>query len=113
MPAPSKLADRVLDDVIDDVGGRVIDAAGLADLRLFLHHGAVARRQADDLAEELLVDLAENLRRQHRKLVGAVGIVQALEDLLERLVVDVQAGRQLVGRLGAVLFLVKWKRPEL
>ena len=63
-----QLADGVLDDVIDDVGGRVVDAAGLADLGLFLDLGLVAGGQADHLAQELLVDLAEDLGRQDARI---------------------------------------------
>ena len=74
--ALEQLADRVLDDVVDDVGRRVVDAAGLLDLGLVLDHGAVAGREADHLAEELLVDLAEDVGGQHAELVGAVGVVQ-------------------------------------
>ena len=84
----SSLPTVLLDDVVDDVGGRVVDAAGLLDLRLVLDHGAVAGGQADDLAEELLVDLAEDVGGQDGELVGAVGVVEAAEDVLERLVVD-------------------------
>ena len=45
-------ADRLLDDVADDVGGRVVDAAGLADFGLFLDDGAVVGGEVNDLAEE-------------------------------------------------------------
>jgi len=50
-------ADGLADDIIDDVSGRVVDAAGFADLGLFLDDGAVALGQADDLAQKLLIDL--------------------------------------------------------
>ena len=61
----------------------------------------MAGREPDDLAEELLVDLAQDVGRQHGELVGAVRVVEALEDALEGLVVDGQLGGQLGGRLGA------------
>ncbi len=99
-----ELADGLLDDVVHDVGGGVVDAAGLLDFGLFLDLGVVAGGQADDLAEELLVDLAEDVGGQDGELVGAVGIVQAREDVLEGLVVDGQLGRQLVGAFVPVLF---------
>ena len=86
-----KLPDGVLDDVVDDVGGRVVDAAGFADLGLFLDLGLVAGREPDDLAEELLVDLAEDFGRQDGELVGAFGVVEPADDVLEDLVVDLQA----------------------
>ena len=66
-----------LDDVVHDVGGRVVDAAGLLDLGLFLDLGAVAGGEADDLAEELLVHLAEDVGREDGELVGDFGIVEA------------------------------------
>ena len=89
----------LLDDVIDDVGRRVVDAARLADLGLLLDLRLVPVGQPDHLAQELLVDLAEDLGGQHGELVGAVGVVELADDLLERLVVDGQAEGQLVGRL--------------
>ena len=58
--ALAQRADRVLDDVLDDVGGRVIDAAGFLDLRLLFDLRLMPGRKPDDLAEKLLVDLAEN-----------------------------------------------------
>jgi hypothetical protein len=72
----------VLNDVIDDVGGRIIDAARLADLGLFLDPGLVAGREADYFAEELFIHLAEDVRGEDRELVGAVGVVEAFEDVL-------------------------------
>ena len=88
----SSLPTVFFDDVVDDVGRRVVDAAGLLDLGLVLDLGLMAGREADHLAEELLVDLPEDVGRQHRELVGALGVVEALEDVLERLVVDREAG---------------------
>jgi hypothetical protein len=43
-----QLADGVLDDVADDILGRVMDAAGLADFGLFLDFGLMAGSEADD-----------------------------------------------------------------
>ena len=88
-------ADGVLDDVIDDVGWRVIDAAGLADLGLFLHFGLMARRQANDFAEKLLVNVAENFDWQNLKSIRRRK-VQVGQDRLEDFVVHNQARRQLV-----------------
>ena len=53
-----QFAHRVFHDVVDDVGRRVVDAAGLADFRLLLDLGVPGRRQADHLAQELLIDLS-------------------------------------------------------
>ncbi len=65
----------MLDDVVYDVGGRVVDAAGLLDLGLLLDLGAVAGGQPDDLTEELLVDGPQNISADYRELVGALRIV--------------------------------------
>ena len=102
-----------LDDVLDDVGGGVIDPAGLLHLGLVLDHGVVPGGQADDLAQELLVDLAEDIGGHHGELVGAVGVVQVGEDVFERLVVDVQAEGERIGRAGFAFLGWKWNRPEL
>jgi len=71
----------VLDDIIDNVLRRVIDAAGLAHLGLFLDFGAVTAGEGDALAEKLLVGVAEHLHRQLAELVGA-GIIEVFNDLL-------------------------------
>ena len=44
-----EFADRVFNDVFDDVRWRVIDAARFADFGLLLDLGAVAGREADAL----------------------------------------------------------------
>lgn len=98
----AELADGILDDVIDDVGRGVIDAAGLSDFRLLLHLGLVALGQLDHLAEKLLVDVAEDLRPQDRELVGALRVIEALEDIFQDLVIDLQVKGQLVGGRGRV-----------
>ena len=99
----------MLDNVIHDVGGRVIDAACLFDLRLFLDFGPGTGRQADDLAQELLVHLAQDVGWQHRELVGALGVVEAGQDGLEHPVVNGQRRGQRVGlkvkEAGVVLFV--------
>ena len=105
-----QLADRVLDDVVNDVGGRVVDAAGLLDLRLVLDLGAVPLRQPDDLAEELLVDLPEDVGGKHRELVRRVGVVEVADDVLEDLVVDGEGGRQGVRALREVLLALEVKQ---
>jgi len=50
----------VIDDVLDDVLWRVVDAAGFLDLWLLFHLHAMFRREADGLAQELLVDAAQD-----------------------------------------------------
>ena len=98
--ALQQLAHGLPHDGIHDVGGRVEDAAGLAHLRLLLHLGPVPGGQADHLAQELLVDLAQDVGRQHGELVGAVGVVEALEDVLAATLSSIaRPGRQRVRRL--------------
>ena len=94
---------RVLDDVVHDVRRGVVDPACLAHLGLCLDHRAVARGEPDDLAQELLVHLAQDVGGQDGELVRAVRVVEAAEDVLEDLVVHHQAEGQLVGRLGPAL----------
>lgn len=77
----------MVDDIIHDVRRRVIHTAGLSDLRLVLHLGLVPGGEADDLAQELLVDLTEDVGADHGEGIRAIGIVQALEDLHQHLVV--------------------------
>jgi len=60
--------------------------------------------EADDGAAELLVDLAEDIGGEDGELVGAFGVVEAGDDVLEGLVVDVEPEGELVGGFGAVLF---------
>ena len=48
--AIEQLAHRLLDDVVDDVGGRVVDAAGLLDLGFVLHYRTVALGESNYLA---------------------------------------------------------------
>ncbi len=70
--------------------------------------------EADDLAEELLVDLPEDVGGEDGELVGAVGVVEPLDDVLERLVVDGQGeGQARPGGSAASFSWRKWKRPEL
>ena len=49
------LADGVEDDVVHDVGGGVIDAAGLAHFGFFFDLGLMPGGQTDDLAQEALI----------------------------------------------------------
>ena len=109
----SKFADGLLDDVVHDVGGRVIDAAGLLDFGLVLDHRAVAFGQADDLAEELLIDLAEDVGRRGRRTRRGCRGSRGREDVAQELVVDVEGQGEFVGGFVAALLRLKWKRPEL
>src|SRR3989304_3889302 len=58
--AIKKLSHRVAHDVVYNISGRVINAAGLAHLWLFLDLGLVPFCEPDYLAQELLVDLAQD-----------------------------------------------------
>src|SRR5437773_2478528 len=98
-----ELSNRLLDDVFDDVGGRVINAAGFLDFRLFLNNRAMAFRQPDDFAEKLLIDLSENVCRQRGKDIGAFWVVKAFENVPQELVVEIEAKGEFVGRFVAVL----------
>ncbi len=59
------------------------------------------------LPRNLLVDLAEDIGGQDGKLVGAVGVVQVGEDVLERLVVEHQTRGERVGGIGLVLLVAE------
>ena len=49
---------------VNEADWRVANAAGFPDLRLFLYLGLMARSEAYDFAEELLVDLAIGVRHR-------------------------------------------------
>ena len=49
---------RILNNIVHDIAGSVVDPAGFAHLGLLFHLGLSPGRQADDAAQELLVDLA-------------------------------------------------------
>ena len=55
----------------------------------------------------MLVDLAEDVGWEDGELAGAVGVVEAAEDVLEGLVVDLEGGRERVGRLGPLALEVE------
>src|SRR5439155_19847786 len=105
-----KFADRVLDDVIDDVGGRVINAARFLDFWFVFDFGLMAFGEPDDFAEKLLVNLTENIGWQNGKFVGAVWIIETPDDFLEDGIVDFELGREVVGRFDAIFFLLKIKQ---
>jgi hypothetical protein len=90
-------ADCVLDDVLDDVGGGVVNAAGFFDFGFFFDDGVMALGEANDFAEELFVNLAEDIGRKSGEDVWALGIVEALEDAFEEFVVDFEVERKGVG----------------
>ena len=69
-----------MDDVIDDIAGGVVDAAGFAHFGLLFNFRLPGGREADDASQELLVDLPEDLDRDLVEHIGA-GIVGAFDDL--------------------------------
>lgn len=85
-------ADGLLHDVFDDVGRRVVDTASLFDLRLLFDLSLVGRGKPDHLPKKLPIDLAENFRGEDRELIRAVGVVEPSNNVLEGLVIDLQAG---------------------
>ena len=89
----------VLDDVIHNEGGGVKYPAGFLHLGLVFDHGMVSAGETDDLAQELLVDLPEDIGGQHRELVGAFGVIQVGENILERFIIQRQTHGEGVGRI--------------
>ncbi len=72
-----QLADGVLDDVIDDVRGRVVNAARFFDFRFVFDFCAMAFGEPDDFAEKLLVNLAENIGGQDGEFVRTFRVIKA------------------------------------
>ena len=94
-------ADGVLDDVVDDIARRVIDAAGFAHFGFFFDRDdwssiAIAAH-FDDLAEEALVDLAEDVGADDRELVAAFGRIEIVDDAAQDAVDDVDFQGQSIG----------------
>ena len=83
---------RLLHNGLHDIGRGVLDPTRLLHLRLVLDLGIMILVQPDHLAQKLLIDLPQDLRRQHREGIGAVGEVELLDDLLQRAVIYLQAG---------------------
>src|ERR1035437_10491096 len=108
-----ELADSALDDVIHDVGRCVVDASSLLDFRLELNLYLARRGNPDNLPEKLLVDLPKNVRGNMRKGVGAVGIVEILQDWPEPRIIDSNGRRQCVRLFVALLFLMKMKETRV
>jgi len=73
---------RVLHDVVDDVGGRVVDAASLLYFGLVFHLGMMPGGEANHLTQELFVNVAEDVGGEDGELKRTLRVVEALEDLL-------------------------------
>jgi len=95
-----------LDDVIDDIAGSVVDTAGFAHFGLFFNFCLPCGCEADNAAQELLVDLPEDLNRNLVEHIRA-GKVGALDDLAQDFVIDLQGGREGVGLAGLPFFLAE------
>jgi len=76
--------------------------ASFPDFGLVFDLGLVPCSQSYHLAEELLIDLAEDVGRQDRELVRAVRVVETADYLFERLVVDVEVKGEQVWFLSSV-----------
>jgi len=106
-------ADGVLDDVTHDIGGGVIDAAGLAHFGFFFHLRLVPVGEADDLAQKALVHLAEDVGGDVAEGVGAQRVVEVGEDVLEDFVVDLEGRGERVGGAGLALLGAKMKQARV
>src|ERR1700723_4170803 len=68
------------DDVIHDEGGGVVNATGFPNLRLLFYLDLVPMKK-NRLPEILLVSASENVGTKYRKLVWALRVVHAVDDL--------------------------------
>ena len=100
-------ADSVLDNVFGNVARRVVNAIG-GDFGLFLDLGMMARRQSDNLAQELLIDSSQDFDGHEAEVIGRTVLeVQALQNGLENLVIDRQLRRDPVGGFVNAFFLLE------
>ena len=88
----NQFADGVFDNVADDVFRRVINAAGLADFRLFLDSGALVRRH-DHLAEKPFVNAAENVNRDGVEIVRRIDMAKGFANSGKLVVVHFEGWR--------------------
>ena len=93
-------SDCVEDDVIHDIGGGVVHAAGLAHFGFFLDFGLMSGGQADDFSEEAFVHRTEDFHGQDAEVVRTAMLeVKALENGLEGIIVHCQMRRERVRRI--------------
>ena len=57
----------------------------------------VGAGEADDLAQELLIDLPKDIGGQHRELIRAFGVIQVGKQILERFIINRQTQGEGVG----------------
>src|SRR6266550_5451043 len=93
---------------IDNVSGRVIDAARFLNLRFVFDFGAMAFGKSNDFAQKLFVNLPENICGQDGKFVRTFWIVEPPDDFLENGIVDLEPRREIVRRFDAIFFFWKW-----
>ena len=105
-------ADGVFHDVIHDVGGGVIHAAGFLHFGLFNDFHAVSvfrlSAEADDFAEEAFVNRAQDFHGKDAELVWAFGVVKFADDAFEGFVLNGKAvGKVVLGEKAGVEFFVR------
>ena len=69
--------------------------------------------ESDDLAEELLIHLAQDVRGENGELIRAFGIVEPVDDVFKRFIVDRDVRGELVRFLVAVLFSLEMEQPGI
>ena len=66
--------------------------------------------ETNDLAEKLLIDLAENVGGKHGEFIRALGIIEPVDDVLKRLVVNGDVRGELIRLLVPFLFSLKMEQ---
>jgi hypothetical protein len=103
--------DQFADGILDDVSGSVINATGFLYFRFVFDLRLMAFSEPNDFAEKLFVNLAENVRRQNRKFIWALGMLEAADNALENGIIDLKPRREVIRRLNAIFFFLKMEKP--
>ena len=114
--ACQQVAQRIFDDVVNNIGGRVINAAGFAHFGFFFDHDPRFARGAahfDDFAEKSFVDLPKNIGGDDRKFVTALRRIQREDDFLQDIVGNIKFHRQVIGRAARVIGWVEVKQARV
>ena len=101
----------MLHDVFDNVVRRVENTARFLHFGLVFNLCLVPVRQPDYFAEELLVHVPENSGRDKRKLVLAVGEVEAFYYPFQDLVINRDGERERVRGFVPIRFLLEVEEP--
>ena len=64
-------------------------------------------------SQELLVDLTENVRREHREFVRTIRIIEMLDNVFEGFIVDGEPRREGIGSPGPCFFFPEMKEPRV